>query len=109
MHFLRNARDHMPRKADDDCMQELRWLYDRRNLTEAQKDLASWISRWQNVYPRLCDWVEENIAETLTFYCLPLGHHKHLNRSFRPSASDSRAVTGFLTLHAGAALATGGG
>ena len=29
-------------------------------------------------YPKLCDWVEENIAETLTFYRLPREHHKHL-------------------------------
>lgn len=78
VHFLRNALDHMPRKASDDCLQELRWLYDRRNLTEAQKDLSAWITRWQATYPRLCDWVEENISETLTFYRLPLGHHKHL-------------------------------
>ena len=78
VHFLRNALDHMPRKANDDCLQELRWLYDRRNLAEAEKDLAAWISRWQSVYPKLCDWVEENILETLTFYRLPLGHHKHL-------------------------------
>jgi putative transposase len=78
VHFLRNALDHMPRKASDDCLQELRWLYDRRDLSEAQKDLSAWINRWQAVYPRLCDWVEENIAETLTFYRLPLGHHKHL-------------------------------
>jgi putative transposase len=78
VHFLRNALDHMPRKASDDCLQELRWLYDRRNLSEAQKDLSSWICRWQKTYPRLCDWAEENIAETLTFYRLPLGHHKHL-------------------------------
>jgi putative transposase len=78
VHFLRNALDHMPRKANDDCLQELRWLYDRRNLAEAQKDLSAWITRWQSTYPRLCDWVEENIAETLTFYRLPLGHHKHL-------------------------------
>lgn len=78
VHFLRNALDHMPRKANDDCLQELRWLYDRRNLSEAQKDLSSWLSRWQGTYPRLCDWVEENISETLTFYRLPLGHHKHL-------------------------------
>jgi len=28
VHFLRNALDHLPRKADDDCLQELRWLYD---------------------------------------------------------------------------------
>ena len=78
VHFLRNARDHLPRKAQDDCPQELRWLYDRRDLAEAQKDLAQWLERWGQKYPKLCDWVEENIGETLTFYQLPLQHHKHL-------------------------------
>ena len=26
VHFLRNALDHVPRRVDDDCLQELRWL-----------------------------------------------------------------------------------
>ena len=78
VHFLRNALDHMPRKADDDCLKELRWLYDRRNPQEAERDLAAWLSRWQCTYPKLCDWVEENILETLTFYRLPREYHKHL-------------------------------
>ncbi len=42
VHFLRNALDYLPRKADDDCRQELRWLYDRRNLKEAEQDLRAW-------------------------------------------------------------------
>ena len=78
VHFLRNALDHLPRKAVDDCLQELRWLYDRRDLAEAQKDLAQWLDRWGHKYPKLCEWVEENIGETLTFYRLPVQHHKHL-------------------------------
>lgn len=78
VHFLRNALDYLPRKADDDCLQELRWLYDRRDIQEAQADLASWINKWQSKYPKLVDWVEENIGETLTFYRLPRAHHKHL-------------------------------
>jgi len=78
VHFLRNALDHLPRKADDDCMTELRWLYDRRDMQEAIADLKSWITKWQSKYPKLCDWVEENIHETLTFYRLPRSHHKHL-------------------------------
>lgn len=32
VHFLRNALDYLPRKGDDDCLRELRWLYDRRDL-----------------------------------------------------------------------------
>lgn len=78
VHFLRNALDHLPRKAVDDCLQELRWLYDRRDLAEAQKDLAQWLERWGSKYPKLCEWVEENIGETFTFYHLPLQHHKHM-------------------------------
>ena len=78
VHFLRNSLDYLPRKADDDCLQELRWLYDRRNLDEARRDLSSWLQKWQQKYPKLCNWVEENIDETLSFYKLPLQHHKHL-------------------------------
>ena len=78
VHFLRNALDHIPRKADDDCLQELRWLYDRRNVDEARSDLAAWIARWQRKYPKLTDWVEENIEQTWTFYRLPHQHHKHM-------------------------------
>jgi putative transposase len=78
VHFLRNALDYLPRKADDDCLQELRWIYDRRDLQEANRDLAAWIGKWQSKYPKLVDWVENNIGETLSFYRLPRAHHKHL-------------------------------
>ena len=78
VHFLRNALDYLPRKADDDCLQELRWIYDRRDIQEAHRDLAAWIGKWQGKYPKLADWVESNIAETLTFYRLPRAHHKHM-------------------------------
>jgi putative transposase len=78
VHFLRNALDYLPRKADDDCLQELRWIYDRRDIQEAQRDLTAWIGKWQGKYPKLVDWVEGSIGETLTFYRLPRAHHKHL-------------------------------
>jgi transposase-like protein len=78
VHFLRNALDHLPRKADNDCLTELRWIYDRRSIEEARKDLAAWLKKWGTRYQRLCDWVEANIEETLTFYRLPLQHHKNL-------------------------------
>jgi len=78
VHFLRNALDYLPRKANDDCLLELRWLYDRRDLEEARRDLAAWLARWQERYPKLCLWVEANIEETFTFYRLPREHHKHL-------------------------------
>ena len=78
VHFLRNALDYLPRKADNDCLTELRWIYDRRSIQEARQDLAAWLKKWVVKYPKLCDWVENNIEETLTFYRLPRQHHKNL-------------------------------
>ena len=76
VHFLRNSLDYLPRKGDDDCLMELRWLYDRRDLEEARRDLAAWLSKWTTRYPKLCVWVEENIESTLSFYRLPREHQQ---------------------------------
>jgi putative transposase len=78
VHFLRNAVDHVSRKVDDDCLQELRWIYDRRDLAEVRRDIAAWLTKWQAKYAKLCAWVEDNIEETLTYYRLPIQHHKHM-------------------------------
>jgi transposase-like protein len=40
VHFLRNALDHLPRKANDDCLKGLRWMYDRRELSQVRR--PSW-------------------------------------------------------------------
>ena len=78
VHFLRNALDHLSRKRADDCRQELRWIYDRRELAEVRRDIAAWLAKWHDKHSKLCDWVEENIEETLTYYRLPQQHHKHM-------------------------------
>ena len=78
VHFLRNALDYLPRKANDDCLTELRWFYERRNVEEARRDLVSWLAKWQAKYSKLCEWVVNNIEETFSFYRLPKEHHKHL-------------------------------
>ena len=78
VHFLRNALDYLPRKADDDCLQELRWLYDRRDLAEARRDLAAWLAHWQAQVPEALRLGGGEHRQTLTFYRLPRQHHKHL-------------------------------
>ena len=79
VHFLRNALDYLPRRANDNGLQELRWIYDRRReLTEVRRDLSAWLTKWSGKYARLCNGVEDNIEETLTYCRLPLAHHKHM-------------------------------
>jgi transposase-like protein len=38
--FSAQALDYLPRKADDDWLQELRWIYDRRDAQGARQDLS---------------------------------------------------------------------
>ncbi|HEY0793206.1 MAG TPA: transposase, partial [Chthoniobacterales bacterium] len=79
VHFLRNALDFFPRRAvADDCLTELRWMFERRDAEEARRDLAAWLQKWASKYPKLCAWVDANGEETWTFYRLPKEHHKHL-------------------------------
>jgi len=51
VHFLRNALDYVPRKVDDDCMMELRWFHDRRELAEVRRDLAACWPNTQSCAP----------------------------------------------------------
>lgn len=74
MHFLRNAHDHLPRKAGDDCLQELRWIYERADLNEARMDLAAWLERWERRYPKLTDWARRSV-ERFFNYCTHSASH----------------------------------
>ena len=54
VHFLRNALDSLPRKADDDCRQELRWLnFVRREVCVAERlqQLDSGVLRQMQLVP----------------------------------------------------------
>ncbi len=77
VHFLRNALDYLPRKADDDCLQELRWIYDRRDAQEARRDLAAWLIKWGKRYNKLCGCVEENIEEPKFLSITTAASQKH--------------------------------
>ena len=78
VNFLRNARTRANRNSGEACIQGLRRIFDRPSLHEARDDFAEWLGKWQSSQPRLCEWVEENIDETLTFLQLPRQHHRRM-------------------------------
>jgi putative transposase len=39
-----------------------------RDLAEVRRDIAQWLANWQSKSPKLCDWAEDNIEETLAYY-----------------------------------------
>jgi len=65
VHFLRNAL--VTNRATT-----VSGIYDRDYLIEVRRGVASWLCRWQLKYPKLCDWIENNIQEASTSYRLPL-------------------------------------
>src|SRR6202171_2111834 len=84
--FLRNSLNYGRPKVDDDFLQELRWFYDRRDLAEVRRDIAQWLAKWQAKYPRLCNWVEDNIEETLTYYRLAAPASQNIKSDHKPQS-----------------------
>jgi putative transposase len=67
VHFLRNALDHLPRKADDDCLQELRRHYGQAIRRGGPLRPRRLDHQMGMRFPKLVGWVEEIIEETLIF------------------------------------------
>ena len=80
VHFLRNARDRLSRRADPACLDGLKRLWDCEDLERAQEELAAWRDRWgdEKGCVKLVEWVEENVEETLSVYRLPREHRKRM-------------------------------
>ena len=74
VHGLRNAKDYLPRKCNDDCLEDLKFIYEQRSIDDAHKEFKAWVDRWADKHPKLISWAEENIFETLTFYRFPKEH-----------------------------------
>jgi len=43
--------------------------------------LAAWLARRQGKYPKVTDWVDEDIGSILSVYRLPRQHHQDLKNS----------------------------
>jgi transposase-like protein len=97
VHFLRNALDHVPRRVDDDCLQELRRLGACPRAGEAGPGGSARPHRGAPRFGRLAHQVVRQILKAhrlgrrehrrdadprlrggRLFYRLPRQHHKHL-------------------------------
>ena len=78
VHFLRNALDHLPHKADDDACRSCAGFTTGEMSRKLVATLPPGSSDGAIATGKLVDWVEETIEETFTFYRLPRQHHKHL-------------------------------
>ena len=69
VHLLRNALTHLPKNHEPKCFEELKELFACKDVKEARQQLQNWIAKWENKYPKACDWAELNLEESLPFIC----------------------------------------
>jgi putative transposase len=59
----------------------LRAIFQAPNREEADRLLSKALLHYEKKAPRLCTWMEMNIAEGLTVFAFPLAHRKRLRTS----------------------------
>jgi putative transposase len=78
-HLMRNALAHVPREEmKRDVIDDLRSVFDSANAEAASAQLARVVGKYQQSAPKLAQWMEENVPESLTVFRLPPSHRKRL-------------------------------
>jgi putative transposase len=78
-HLLHNALHHVPRQdMKSAVMDDLRSVLDAADSQAAQEQLQRVVRKYQPTAPKLADWIEENVPESLTVLRLPVTHRRRL-------------------------------
>lgn len=86
-HLMRNALSHVPRQEmKREVIDDLRSIFDSADGEAATAQLARVVRKYEKSAPKLAQWMEENVPESLTVFRLPPSHRKRL----RTTNSDER-------------------
>ena len=78
-HMLRNALAHVPREdMKREVMDDLRSVCDSADEHAAREQLDRVVRKYQASAPKLAEWMEENVPESLAVFRLPVSHRKRL-------------------------------
>lgn len=78
-HLLRNALAHVPRQEmKREVMDDLGQVFDSNDEAAAQEKLARVVRKYQSSAPKLAEWIETNVPESLVVLRLPAAHRKRL-------------------------------
>lgn len=88
-HKNRNVSNYLPRKYQQECVNELAKIYNAKNRYYALKAFKGWKKKWQNISPKAVNCIEKDLEELLHFYSFSESHWKKIRttnvieRSFR--------------------------
>lgn len=78
-HLIRNALAHVPREdMKREVAEDLRSVCDSADEHAAAEQLQRVVRKYQASAPKLAEWMEENVPESLTVFRLPVSHRKRL-------------------------------
>ncbi|MCP4641321.1 MAG: IS256 family transposase [bacterium] len=81
-HVMQNALRYIPSDAmREEVVADLRDVFDAPDRAEADRRLRCAVERHADKAPKLADWMEVNIPESLTVFCLPTRHRVRMRTS----------------------------
>ena len=81
-HLQQNAQSYVPRKElQGEVAQDLRTIFNAPDLAIAETWLKETVQKYQEISPRLANWIEQNIPEGLTVFTFPAGHRRRIRTS----------------------------
>ncbi len=81
-HLMKNALAFVPRPSmREEVTARLRAVFDAPDRPEAQRQLDLAVKKHRAKAPKLAEWLEQNVPESLTVFTLPAGHRRRLRTS----------------------------
>lgn len=81
-HLQQNAQAYVPQQdMKQGVATELKSVFNAPNEHEAQRLLGAFVARHQQSAPKLAQWAEENVPESLMVFQLPEAHQRRLRTS----------------------------
>jgi len=78
VHFERNILSKVPAKERKRLSRYLKQIYDAPDKEMALTVAQLIINRYRNTYPKVSEFLEEKLEETLTFFVYPSEHHRKI-------------------------------
>ena len=81
-HLMKNATGYIPSQAmHDEVVADLRDIFAAPDRAEADRRLQAVVEKYAATAPKLADWMESNVPESLTVFCLPAPHRVRMRTS----------------------------
>jgi transposase-like protein len=81
-HLMQNAMHYIPSEAmHEEVVADLRDIFDAPDRAEADRRLRRAVEKYADPAPKLADWMETNVPESLTVFCLPARHRVRMRTS----------------------------